>query len=81
MSNSNAYWAAQVAIPADYFWKHHGAPRKGEYGGQCYQVTCRNSHAEWYNKGSGRYYCDECARAINEMCLDEGMPKLCELHI
>lgn len=81
MSTERTWADLDLANPAEHYWKHYGAPRKGEYGGQCHQVTCRNGQADWYNKGSGKYHCDECARAINEICLDEGMSKLCELHI
>lgn len=70
----------QIATPADKYWSAHGAPRKGEYGGQCQRASCANLGADWYNKSSGKYYCDECARAFNEICLSQGAPKLCELH-
>jgi hypothetical protein len=69
-----------LATPADIFWKAEGAPAKGAFGGECHRASCRHGGADWYNKSSGKYYCDECARAFNEICLSQGAPKLCELH-
>lgn len=69
-----------LATPADHYWRSHGEPLKGQYRGECERKACTNHGADWYNKSSGKYYCDECARALNEICLDQGAPKLCELH-
>ena len=75
------WWNLNLANPADEYWKLAGYPRRGEYGGRCNHPTCRNTGADWYNKSSGKYYCDACARATNEMCLSQGLSKLCELHL
>ncbi|HUR41492.1 MAG TPA: hypothetical protein VM240_10035 [Verrucomicrobiae bacterium] len=71
----------KLASPVETYWKEYGLPLKGEYGGQCYHLTCTRGSADWYNKSSGRYFCDPCARAINEICLAQGQKKLCELHV
>lgn len=55
--------------------------RRGAFGGQCHHVTCTQRGADWYNKSNGRYYCDSCARGINDMCEYQGEARLCELHI
>jgi hypothetical protein len=82
MSSHEAFWnALQVATPAEEYWKTIGAPRRGEYGGRCQRESCDRHNATWYNKGSGKYFCDECARAYNDLCAREGMPKLCEMHV
>jgi hypothetical protein len=75
------WWHMNLASPADQFWKEHATPAKGEFGGPCYNAACEHAGAEWYNRSSGRYYCEPCAREVNRLCRDQGMPKLCELHI
>jgi len=71
----------QLANPAETFWRFYGTPLRGEYGGRCNNALCDCTGADWYNKGSGKYYCDDCARRINESCLEQGRGKLCELHV
>jgi hypothetical protein len=71
----------QLANPAETFWRFYGTPLRGEYGGRCNNALCNCTGADWYNKGSGKYYCDDCARRINESCLEQSRSKLCELHI
>ena len=56
-------------------------PGKGEYHGLCNNPDCDNTGADWYSRGSCLYYCDACARAINEQCLAMGKRKVCELHL
>lgn len=75
------WWDTQLASPADEYWKKFGMPKRGAYGGRCNHPSCRVEGADWYNKVSGKYYCDGCARKTNEMCMALGQPKLCELHI
>ena len=70
----------QLATPAETFWRTCGLPGRGEFGGRCNNAMCSGSGADWYNKSSGHYYCDDCARRINESCLEQGRRKLCELH-
>jgi hypothetical protein len=65
---------------AEAFWKGYDLPRRGEYGGRCSNVLCEHTGADWYNRTSGMYYCDECARRINEACLAQGERKLCMLQ-
>lgn len=57
------------------------AAKRGAFGGQCFHVTCQTTGADWFNRLDHRYYCDECARRINEGCLAEGLTKVCELHL
>jgi len=75
----------------DTWWNHQGAtlpesvlpigPRRGDFGGRCANRRCTTEGADWYNRGSGLYYCDECARHINERCLELGQRKACELRL
>ena len=81
MAHDTHWWQLQLASPSQHYWKEHTLPAKGEYGGQCQHHSCSQTGADWYNRSSGKYYCDPCARAINELCLHQAMPKLCELHI
>lgn len=39
-------------------------PDKGKEGGSCNRRRCQASPALWYNHGSFKWYCDECARDI-----------------
>ena len=74
----------------DTWWNYQGAtvaenlllvtPRRGERGGLCANRACRNSGADWYSRGSCVYYCDACARRLNEQCLAQGTRKVCELQ-
>lgn len=75
----------------DTWWNYQGATlpetvlpvgvRRGEYGGRCGNSRCNSDGADWYNRGSGLYYCDACARQINERCLELGQRKACELRL
>jgi hypothetical protein len=78
---ADIWWNLNLASPAEAYWRRNGVPARGEYGGRCNHPTCRHTGADWYNKASGRYYCDACARATNEICLAKGLSKLCELHL
>ena len=73
----------------DTWWNYQGATipgfipvpiERGTRGGLCANHACANAGADWYNRGSTLYYCDECARHINEHCLTLGTRKACELH-
>ena len=55
--------------------------QRGAFGSRCNNELCDNGGADWFSRASGQYYCDECARAINEMCLAQGTRKLCELRL
>jgi hypothetical protein len=75
----------------DTWWNRQGAllpdpallmpPRRGELGGTCANRACSHAGADWYNRGSCLYYCDACARQLNEQCLALGTRKVCELHL
>ena len=80
MAPENVWQHFEVASPADHFWRLHGAPQKGEYGGACNTQSCAHAGADWYSRSSGKYYCDACARQLNEACLAQGSRKVCELH-
>lgn len=51
--------------------------RKGEYRGACNRSACLAPGATWYNRGSMRFYCAECAAMLNHanrndpFCQDE----------
>lgn len=49
-----------------------GASVKGTYGSTCARGACSNEHAEYYNCSTQHYYCQPCARMINEVA-----PVLC----
>jgi hypothetical protein len=39
-------------------------PNKGYEGGACNRELCQDEPADWYNHGSGRWYCEPCRRTI-----------------
>lgn len=39
---------------------------KGKFGGLCNRSCCLRREAYWYNRGSYAYYCEDCARLIND---------------
>ena len=39
---------------------------KGKYGGLCNRSCCLRHEAYWWNRGSRAYYCEDCARLINQ---------------
>lgn len=80
MAQDNIWRRHDLADPAERFWRTYGLPRRGEYGGRCSNMLCAGIGADWFNRANGQYYCDECARQINESCLKQGVPKLCQLH-
>ena len=41
---------------------------KGVKGGNCNRQACQKPGSFWYNRGTDRYYCAPCARAINNWC-------------
>ena len=43
------------------------AALKGVQGGNCNREACQMPHADWYNRGTSKYYCASCARMINGM--------------
>jgi hypothetical protein len=77
-----SWWSSQQVAPlTPLLGSGSTLPRRRTFGGQCFHVTCTNIGADWYNKGNSRYYCDRCARGINEDCLEQGQTKLCELQL
>lgn len=40
---------------------------KGMYGLVCARTGCENENATWYNHSTHWYYCDECAKKINDI--------------
>lgn len=38
---------------------------KGDYKEECYRKECSQGVATFYNKSTGKHYCEECARMIN----------------
>jgi hypothetical protein len=41
-------------------------PNKGEENGACMRQRCQAEPAIWYNHGSFRWYCSDCARDIGQ---------------
>lgn len=80
MAHDQVWQHFEIASPAEHFWRVHGSPRKGEFGGVCNTQSCAHTGADWYSRSSGKYYCDACARQLNETCLAQGARKICELH-
>lgn len=78
------WWERVQSRPAAEGPRHRGEfghPRKGSFGAQCFQVTCRNGNARWYNKLDARYYCEDCAGAINADCAQRGELLDCSKHV
>ena len=48
---------------------------KGDKGGECYRLACRNAPATCYNRCTDRYYCIPCAHRINSYA--DIQPPLC----
>ncbi len=46
---------------------------KGVKHGNCNRTACQRPGATWYNKGTYKYYCRQCAYLINDNC-DDGDP-------
>jgi hypothetical protein len=40
-------------------------PDKGLRGGSCNRQACQDPGADFYNRGTDKWYCDDCAGAIN----------------
>lgn len=38
---------------------------KGVKGGNCNRQACQRPNAHWYNSGTNKYYCEDCALLIN----------------
>lgn len=58
------------------FWKWGPV---GIYGGVCNRTACRRVPATWWNRGSRMYYCQSCARKINQYCTPGEPPMLVEV--
>lgn len=56
----------------------HDAAKKGEQGLNCNRIDCQKPGAVYFNKGTRRWYCRDCARRINEANNCE-VPDLCEV--
>jgi len=39
---------------------------KGDYQQECNRTVCKNSHADYYNYSTRKYYCAPCAFLIND---------------
>jgi hypothetical protein len=76
-----ATWWKPEAKPSGLSDFEVRGPHRGSFGGQCHQVTCMHSGSDWYNKNDDRYYCDSCAHALNDDCVQQGEPMVCTLHI
>lgn len=39
---------------------------KGDFGQECYRSSCENGNARYWHFSNRTYYCEECARELNE---------------
>lgn len=44
---------------------------KGEKGGNCNRTACQSPGAYWYNHSTLKYYCERCARMLNNANHDD----------
>ena len=44
---------------------------KGAQGGECNRTVCRNTDAQWFNRSTEKFYCEDCAEEINYMNFDD----------
>lgn len=51
-------------------------PDKGQFMGSCNRTACQAPGADWYNRGTFAYYCEQCARLINRNPTYDGLPLL-----
>lgn len=47
-------------------------PGKGEQGQQCARTRCKNTGAHYQHRDLRQFYCQACARAINQECKNFG---------
>lgn len=76
--DKNMWWNLQGATPPEPALL--APPQRGELGGACNNPMCTVIGADWFNCASTSYYCDACARHINEQCLMLGIRKVCVLQ-
>ena len=74
------FWHERKTASAVARWLHSRMHR-GQQGGRCSNELCDAWGAQWLSRASGSYYCDECARRINDMCLMQGTRKICEFRL
>jgi hypothetical protein len=55
-------------------------PMKGTEGGTCNRGVCSNTDARWWNTSTRKWYCDDCARLINEHAKGDPVP-LCVTRV
>jgi hypothetical protein len=72
---------AKGAHASEHFWRAYRPPMRGELHGRCNNALCSGVGARWYNIASAQYYCEECARRINQKCRQLGGRELCERHV
>ena len=53
--------------------------QKGIKGGHCNREACQRPGATYYNASTQRWYCPDCARAINRWSLHDDGVVLCTL--
>ncbi len=46
-------------------------PAKGDRGGSCNRTVCENENAQWFNHSTRAWYCETCARTLNEFRPEE----------
>ncbi len=46
-------------------------PEKGDRGGTCNRTICENENAQWFNHSTRAWYCEDCARTLNEFRPEE----------
>lgn len=54
-------------------------PDKGQRGGSCNRRDCQAPGAWWFNDSTRKYYCAECAEAINRWSRIDVKRDICTL--
>lgn len=55
-------------------------PDKGQKNGSCNRRACQEPPAVYFNSATLAYYCERCARELNEAALRfDGVEELCKL--
>lgn len=54
---------------------------KGTWGGNCNRTACQQPGAVWWNSSTRAYYCQSCARKINEFSEKADGYALCILSL
>jgi hypothetical protein len=65
ISGSDLSFKNEALEQIDYDMQHYW--RKGKFGGSCNRAECQESNALWFNHSTQAYYCEHCARQLNDL--------------